>query len=109
MNGNYYSLISEGAIPSFEKPNTFQEIKFKNDSSYQSYLFKFPSARDDTRIQISEIEILANDVTKGKGGPEPSGDLSSRETFDKIDDYDMVAIDGSGGKHGTKGAVIGTM
>ena len=59
MNGNYYSLISEGAIPSFEKPNTFQEIKFKNDSSYQSYLL-IPSARDEnTRIQISEIEILA--------------------------------------------------
>ena len=105
IDSNYYTLISEGPIPLFETSNVSHEIKFNNDISYQSYLFKFPSSKNEnSKIEISEIEILANDITKGTGGPEPTGRPPvNDETFDKIDDYDMVAMEGSTGKHGLKG------
>ncbi|MCH2294864.1 MAG: IPT/TIG domain-containing protein, partial [SAR324 cluster bacterium] len=70
-----------------------------------SYYFRFPTAKNqNNHIEISELEIITDDVTKGTGGPEPSGRPPiNDETFDKIDDYHMVAIDGSGGKHGAGG------
>ena len=68
IDSNYYTLISEGPIPLFETSNVSHEIKFNNDISYQSYLFKFPSSKNEnSKIEISEIEILANDITKGTG------------------------------------------
>ena len=104
--GDYYALISKGNVEGFESEREWQTISFPNEKSYSSYLFKFAAAKDsNSYIAIGELELITDDVTKGLGGYEPSGrPLVNDNTFDLLDDYHMVGIQGSGGKHGTRGA-----
>ena len=104
--GDYYALIAKGDVEDFSGTLEWQSMSFANEKNYSSYLFRFPTAKDSRDyIEIGELEIITDDVTKGSGGAEPSGRPPlNNDTFDKIDDFHMVAIQGSSGKHGSIGA-----
>ena len=64
-DGKKFTIISEGAVPNFEKRLQKHHIYFENNISYSKYKLTFPKLADiySDEMQIAEIELLKAEMT----------------------------------------------